>query len=318
MFARYGHTTEAKQDLVQHTGVPADRVSIHTADVADEASVIAAVQAAAAAHGQINAVITSAGISGPARFEGITAAALQRTLQINVVGTRNVIYAALPWLKQASAARIACVSSAAGLTGVYGFTAYSASKFAVIGFAQSLRQELTPWRIPVTVHCPPDTDTPMLEHENKSKPPLCAKVSESGGLCSAEHVATDIVDGMCAGDFLLSSGFDTTMAAYAAVGMGPSATLAQGLLSVLLAGPLRAVSLAYQAYWSYLIRSDAAQAQIEATQALDVAKAAGQVVLNPSGSPSSDPASAGGPGAAASATPSATDEGMRRRSPGGK
>ena len=62
------------------------------------------------------------------------------------------------------------VSSAAGLVGVFGYTAYAPTKFAVRGFLESLRGELLPYGIHVGCSFPPDTDTPQLEDENRYKP----------------------------------------------------------------------------------------------------------------------------------------------------
>ncbi len=65
---------------------------------------------------------------------------------MNVLGVRNAIAACLPHLKAAASggagAKIMMVSSDAGETGVFGYTAYSASKFALTGFAQALQMEV--------------------------------------------------------------------------------------------------------------------------------------------------------------------------------
>ncbi len=62
------------------------------------------------------------------------------------------------------------VASVAGFVGLYGYTAYAASKFAVIGLSESLRQELKPLGIAVSVVCPPDVDTPGLAAELALRP----------------------------------------------------------------------------------------------------------------------------------------------------
>jgi len=61
----------------------------------------------------------------PKLFEATTAEDWTWLLQLNIVGTRNVVAAALPHLKEAPAGRIVLVSSSAGQVGVFGFTAYS-------------------------------------------------------------------------------------------------------------------------------------------------------------------------------------------------
>ena len=71
-----------------------------------------------------------------------------------------------------------------GLIGIFGYTDYSASKFALIGFSEALRSELGPYGITVSVLCPPDTDTPGLQEENKTKSVGCHIGRQNVGLCN--------------------------------------------------------------------------------------------------------------------------------------
>ena len=64
--------------------------------------------------------------------------------------------------------RIVYVSSQAGQTGVYGYTAYSASKFALRGLAETLHMEVNHLGIGVTISFPPDTQTPGFDEESKT------------------------------------------------------------------------------------------------------------------------------------------------------
>lgn len=84
--------------------------------------------------------------------------------------------------------RVVFVSSQAGQIGVFGFSAYSPSKFALTGLAQVLRMELKPHGIFVSVAYPPDTNTPGFEEENKSKPEETRLISETAGLFEPEQV----------------------------------------------------------------------------------------------------------------------------------
>ena len=60
------------------------------------------------------------------------------------------------------------MSSQAGQTGVYGYTAYSASKFALRGLAETLHMEVNHLGIGVTISFPPDTQTPGFDEESKT------------------------------------------------------------------------------------------------------------------------------------------------------
>ena len=62
------------------------------------------------------------------------------------------------------------ISSGAALVGVYGYSAYSPSKYAVRGLAEVLRGEFKPDSVNVSIVYPPDTDTPQLAQENKTNP----------------------------------------------------------------------------------------------------------------------------------------------------
>ncbi len=71
-----------------------------------------------------------------------------------------------------------------------------ASKFALTGMAQALSQELRIFGIDVTVFFPADTETPLLEEENRLKPETCKKISETGGLQTAEDTGKSLVRAM--------------------------------------------------------------------------------------------------------------------------
>jgi short-subunit dehydrogenase len=88
------------------------------------------------------------------------------------------------------------VSSIAGFIGLFGYTDYSASKFAIIGFSEALRSELKRYGITVSVLCPPDTDTPGFHEENKTKPEETKAISGSAKLMQPDEVARALLSGM--------------------------------------------------------------------------------------------------------------------------
>ena len=81
----------------------------------------------------------------------------------------------------------------AGQVGVYGFGAYTPSKFALVGLAQVLHMELA--HTPINVCCayPPDTDTPGFAQENLTKPPETHLISEDGGMAKPQDVGRKMV-----------------------------------------------------------------------------------------------------------------------------
>jgi len=153
-------------------------------------------------------LINSAGISFPQRFEDIPYVKFEEIVHINLHGTWNTVSILLPYMKN-HGGYIVNVSSVAGYIGVYGLSAYSASKFAVIGFSEALRSELKPLNISVSVLCPPDVDTPMLERSNKIKPEETKAISSSASLLKPIDVAREVVAGMGKGQFLILPGSGT-------------------------------------------------------------------------------------------------------------
>lgn len=156
-------------------------------------------------------LINCVGRAIPHRFEHISGSMMMDTMQANVGSTWHVIQALLPHMKSKGRGRIVITSSMGGLLGVYGYTDYSASKFALIGLSESLRQELKPHNICVQVLCPPDTDTPGLELENQTKPAETRAISQSTGLMSADEVAEHTIRGMRRDSFMIIPGMDGKM-----------------------------------------------------------------------------------------------------------
>ena len=181
------------------------RVQYLPLDVSDNTMTKDVMERAVDKMGPPDILINSAGISSPNYFENITYDQFAGTLTINLFGTRNTIAALLPHMKE-KGGHIINVSSVAGFVGVFGFTDYSASKFGMIGFSESLRSECKQFGILVSVLCPPDTDTPMLAAENVNKPAETKAVSETGGLLSADYVARTMIKGIGKKRFMIIPG----------------------------------------------------------------------------------------------------------------
>jgi len=147
--------------------------------------------------------------------------------------------------------RIMLVSSMAGLSGVAGYTAYSASKFALRGLAEALHMELCgPHGVAVSLANPPDVNTPMLAKENEIKPKECLQISAGAGVFEPQHIASDIVRGMRHWRFLVNSGLDGHMLSLIAAGTAPAHSGLWGLLELASMGVLRSVSTAYRYYYN--------------------------------------------------------------------
>lgn len=176
-------------------------------DVTDADQVTRTVSEAGRRFGVPYLVINSAGRAVPHYFEDVTADMLEATLKVNLHGTRHVCAAVLPLMKQ-SGGTIVNVSSLAGLCGIFGYTDYCASKFAVIGFSEALKSEVRRYGIHVAVLCPPDTDTPGFHEENKTKPPETKAISANAKLMDPDSVAKALFKGLAKGSFIIIPGID--------------------------------------------------------------------------------------------------------------
>ena len=133
------------------------------ADVTDPEAVRSAVEAGERAVGPLAHVFHSAGVLAVGPVETMDPAELRRMIEINYLGSVHVAQATLPSLRaRRGRATLTFVASVAGLRGFPLLAGYSASKFAVFGFAQALRDELARTHVAVRVLCPPPGDTPMV------------------------------------------------------------------------------------------------------------------------------------------------------------
>jgi len=208
IFARRQSLLEkAAAEIIAARQRSAQRISLRVMDVADHARVIAVMTATVEETGAPDVLVNCAGRALPRRFEDITYEQFEETMRINVHGCWNTVQALLPCMK-GRAGYIVNTSSIAGLIGVFGYTDYCASKFALIGFSEALRSELKPHGITVSVLCPPDTDTPGFENENQSKPEETKAISAAAKVMTADAVAEALLRGMAKRQFLIIPGFD--------------------------------------------------------------------------------------------------------------
>ena len=134
-----------------------------TADVADINSVNAAVAKALAEFGTIDILINNAGIAVFGKFLELEPTDWERIIQVNLMGTYYVTRAVLPNMIERQTGDIINISSTAGLSGNALTSAYSASKFAVLGLTDSLMHEVRKHNIRVTALTPSTVATDMAK-----------------------------------------------------------------------------------------------------------------------------------------------------------
>ncbi|XP_022764619.1 3-dehydrosphinganine reductase TSC10A-like [Durio zibethinus] len=223
-------------------------VAIFAADVRDYEAVQRAVEDA----GSIDVLVVNQGIFVPQALEKQELDEVKFMIDVNLMGSFNVIKAALPFMKDRKDRRpasIALMSSQSGQVGVYGYSAYSASKFGLRGLAESLQQEVISDNIHVTVIYPPDTETPGLEEEKKIRPELTNILAGSGAVLKAEEVAGKTLDGIKSGTFSVTFNIEGYLLAFATAGASPQRSFLMAFLEVVLAGISRLAALFF--LWSF-------------------------------------------------------------------
>lgn len=154
------------------------------------------------AFGKVDIVVNNAGVSSSGTVRELTYETLQWTIDINLWGTVYGTKAFLPHLMDRPEANLVNVSSVFGLIGVPGQAAYCASKFAVRGFTEALRQELHGSNVAVTVVFPGGVRTNIARSSrtdykiDRQAYEAGVKKFEEGLKTSPEEAARLIVNGI--------------------------------------------------------------------------------------------------------------------------
>lgn len=151
-------------------------------------------------------VMNSAGVAHPGKFTSLKPEIFHWMMDVNYFGTVNVLKLLVSEMQQRHSGTIVNISSMAGIIGVYGYSAYGASKFAISGFTDVLRSELKPYGLQVAIVFPPDTDTPQLKYESQFKPFITKEVAGSAKLMPADAVAKETLTAIARGKYIIIPG----------------------------------------------------------------------------------------------------------------
>lgn len=138
------------------------------ADVTDKASLDAAVSMVVEKFGHLDIVVANAGsgIAGP--IYKLDVEDFRRQFETNFFGVLNTIYAVLPHLKE-SRGQLGLLGSVAGLMGTPDSSPYNASKFAIVGLAESIYYDLSRWGVAVTLINPGFVKSEIRHINNKGE-----------------------------------------------------------------------------------------------------------------------------------------------------
>ena len=175
-------------------------------EVSDADAVTRILTATVSSFGTPDVLILSAGGTVTKPFREFQVSEFNQIIQTNLIGTVAPISSLLPQMAKSGGA-VMLVSSMGGLIGAYGYSAYSSSKFALLGLGEVLRWELAENNISVSVLCPPEVATPFVEYEKATIPAKTRAAKDLLGTLTAEYVADYAIKGMERKKYLIIPGF---------------------------------------------------------------------------------------------------------------
>jgi 3-dehydrosphinganine reductase len=196
--------SQAAQEIEAQKVTESQFVETIACDTTDADSLKPLFEAFIDKHGVPDVLISLVGYAYPEYIQNYTLDDYKKSMDVNFFGKLIPVFILLPYYLEAKKGQIAFVSSALGLGGMIGYATYTPTNFAIVGFAETLRHELKPYNIDITLIFPGDTDTPGFEIENRTKPPETHMIaSSSAGLVSPEKVAGIFVEGILKRKFFI-------------------------------------------------------------------------------------------------------------------
>jgi 3-dehydrosphinganine reductase len=201
----------AQKEVETHRQNQSQKIVTISADISDVDQVKMAVKQVSEKSGPPDLLVNSAGVTHPGYVEKLDLNIFDWMMEVNYFGTVYMTKEVIPVMMKRGSGYILNISSGAGIIATIGYSAYAASKFAVRGFSDSLRQEMKLHGIGVSILYPSDTDTPQLEYENKFKPPETKALAKIAGLWTPQDVARIALKGIEHGRYQIIPGFEDTI-----------------------------------------------------------------------------------------------------------
>jgi len=157
-------TSRNVKELQREVGGRPDQFLALSVDLTNESSVKEAIDETVRHFGSVDVIVNNAGYGIVGSLEELSDEESRENFNINVFGSLNVIRKAMPYLRRQGSGHIFNIASIAGFNGAFpGFGIYTASKFAVHGFSESLSAEVKPFGVRVTIVSPGYFRTKFLE-----------------------------------------------------------------------------------------------------------------------------------------------------------
>ncbi|XP_068617218.1 3-dehydrosphinganine reductase [Battus philenor] len=210
--------------------------------------------------GPIFMLVNCAGMCICGQFENMKIEDIKQMIDLNYFGTAYPTRYVLKGMKDKNEGIIVFVSSEAALLGIYGYSAYSAGKWAIRGLAESVFMELVGTNVRLMLAFPPDTDTPGFKTEELSKPKETKLISGAGGLQSPEEVGKKMIKDAMNGKIYSVYGFTGQL--LSTLYGGTIESIGQVLTQIFSLGILRAVMIPIILSFHKIVRENLAERQM--------------------------------------------------------
>lgn len=206
------------------------------------------------AFGPVDVLINNAGHSVQEAFEKLPVEDFEKQMKVNYYSAVYATRAVIESMQKRCTGHISFVSSAAGQCAIYGYTAYSAAKFALRGFADALHMELLPYKISVSILYPPNTDTEGFKVELETMPEETKLIGDSAGCFDPKDVAEHHVHDIERGEYCTTIGLEGWMLGVLTAGSAPEHNLLRAVTQTALAGIFRGLMLLYVGYFDAIVK----------------------------------------------------------------
>ncbi len=197
-----------KNDLLEISTGEHQKIETLSCDITDYETLSQVLDRWVDQSGVPDLVINSAGVTYPGYFQALDVKIFHWLMDINYFGTLHVLKCLIPMLVAQGSGTVVNISSQAGFIGVFGYSGYGASKYAVRGLSDVLRVEMKPHGVKVAIVFPPDTQTPQLDFEERLKPIETKEIASSAKVLSAEKVADSVLKGLKKDKYIIIPGFE--------------------------------------------------------------------------------------------------------------
>jgi 3-dehydrosphinganine reductase len=191
----------AKAEIIKAGG----KAHVFSSDVSRIESITETFKKIVSEIGPPDILINSAGILREGYFDKLSVETFREVIETNYFGVLNSIKAALPFIIKQNG-RIVNIASVAGLMGVFGYTTYCSSKFALVGLTEALRYEMKPLGVGVHLVCPSEFVSPMTLDLNDIRTPENKAHTLTIPEYDIDTMVKDTINGIEKGKFLIIPG----------------------------------------------------------------------------------------------------------------